>query len=803
MQEIQLIFDPGKGNVTLPRITAVVGDRVGAMPKPTRKGYIFLGWYMSADGNADSPDARKVTAETTVDESLFEGEPTDTVLYARWKKPASAAETGKKNSLRTQKRAIAVLLALSAVLAVALGVVSVIADIYQYTDADGIEYTIKKKQGVYGLYKDGIRCDINEDQGNQYYVTDLGTQLSVNPETGEYQVYAVVDTDGTEEVGANQRVLMFKQLTYDQSSTKDASKVIQRIEVHNQNGDIVVVRGANNRFKVEGHDTATLADELFAQLAVGVGYTISMQRLENPVRLPDGTIDYSEYGLAPETRNRLDAEGKEELDEEGNPIPYDYKPTWYTVTTMTNESYTVTLGDPTVSKAGYYARYEGRDTVYVLSSVNLDAAVLQPVEALVNPMLVYPMSMNTYFQVENFTYRSDIDHFEIYRAMVLEVGGPDLSAIQPDENGEYTAEDQAKLDEASALLEKMDEETFTKMYDRLYEEYSRIVTKFSFIDLESRTDTLYSSLPYRMSTDYMAGYLPNSDNIGSVLQSMYSMTFERVAVLSPTDEELDEYGLINYAHEFSYLHYFEDEEGDKQEVLNHFVVSEQNEDGTYYAYSEMYDMIVVIPESQATYLSWEEIDWYEREYFMFNIAHVQQITLEGAGIDSPIVFTLDNSKSDQSNGMNSDKIEIYANGRPVNYNLTVTKPSGSQATETAAYNFRRFYQALLTASMEGVAELSEEQMAEFRETPDEESYLKITIHADDGKGETADLVYRFYRYTERKAYMTVEVLDGANQAGDPQNGQGVFYVLRSFCDKLTADAYRFMEGTEIVVDSKS
>ena len=100
-------------------------------------------------------------------------------------------------------------------------------------------------------------------------------------------------------------------------------------------------------------------------------------------------------------------------------------------------------------------------------------------------------------------------------------------------------------------------------------------------------------------------------------------------------------------------------------------------------------------------------------------------------------------------------------------------------------------------------EMTEEEMAAFRETPDEDCYLKITIHADDGKGETADLVYRFYRYTERKAYMTIEVLDGTEDAGAPQNGQGVFYVLRSFCDKLIADAYRFLEGTEIVVDSKS
>jgi uncharacterized repeat protein (TIGR02543 family) len=803
MQEIQLIFDPGKGSVPLPRITAVVGDRVGAMPKPVRKGYIFTGWYMAKDGDVTSPEARRITAETLLDASFFEGEPADMVLTAGWQKPASDARAGKKSSLRTQKRAVAVLLVLSMVLAVALGVVSFIVDIYEFEDFDGIEYTIKKKKGEYGLYKDGVICDINDDG---YYMTDLGTQLLVDKKTGEYDVYAVVDTTGTEVVGVNQRVLMFKQLTYDQSSTKDASKVIKRIEVHNQKGDIIVTRGDSNRFNVEGHETAMLVDELFAQLAVGVGYTISMQRLEKPVRLADGSIDYSEYGLAPETRVKLDEEGKEVLDEDGKPVTYDYVPTWYTVTTMTNETYTVTLGDATISGAGYYARYEGRDTVYILSSVNLDAAVCQPVESLVTPMMVYPMSMNTYFQVSNFTYRSDIDHAAIYRALILELVGLDIAGLTPDEEGNYSEEVEAKLEEASKMMETMEEKKFAEMYDRLYRDNSRIVTQFSFIDMDERTDTLYSSLPYKMSTDYMAGYLPNSDNIGAVLQSMYNMTFDRVAVLSPTEEELEAYGLIHYAHEFSFI--YTDAQG--QEWGNHFVVSEQNEDGTYYGYSEIYDMIVVIPESQATYLEWEEIDWYEREYFMFNIAHVQQIKLEGVGIDGSVIFDLDNSKSDQSNGMNSDKIQISANGRLMDYNLTVTKPSGSQATETASYNFRRFYQALLTASMEGVAELSEEEMEAFRATSDEDCYLKITIHADDGKSDrddgadhTADLVYRFYRFTERKAYMTVEVLDGTSDEGDPANGQGVFYVLRSFCDKLMADAYRFMEGTEIIVDSKN
>jgi uncharacterized repeat protein (TIGR02543 family) len=796
MQEFQLIFDPGKGSVSLSRITAVVGDRVGAMPKATRKGYVFAGWYLSPDGDPDSPQAIRVTAETVADTSLTGGTLSDVTLHARWEKPAAKSAATKKTSLGTQKKAVAALLILSVVLAVAFGIVSVVVDIYRYEDFDGVTYTIKKKKGEYALYLNGDICDINNDG---YYQTTLGTQLDVDPATGEYKIYAVVDTTGTEVVGVGQRVLMFKQLTYDQSSTNDLSKVIKRIEVHNQKGEIIVNRGENNRFEVEGHPTAVLVDELFAQLSNDCGYTISMQRLENPVRLPDGSIDYSEYGLAPETRTEKNEDGTDKTDDKGNPVAYEYTPTWYTVTTMTGDTYTVTLGDATVSEAGYYARYGDRDTVYILSSVNIDAAVLQPVEALITPMMVYPMTLNTYFQVTNFVYRTDIDHYGIQRDLVLELIGFDLDTVKPDEEGNIPAEVETLLEEYAKKVEEMEDEAYAELYSKAFEANSRLVTSFSFIDMDERTDTLYSSLPYLMSSDYMAGYLPNSDNIGSVLQSLYSMTFDRVAVLGPTDEELEAYGLLDAAHDFSFI--YTDAEG--QQFANHFVISEKTEEGKYYGFSEIYDMILVIDESRLPCLEWEEIDWYEREYFMFNIAHVQEIKLEGTLLNSPIVFRLDNSKTDQSGGMASDLLEIYANGQRMDYSLTVTKPSGSQATETATYNFKRFYQALLTASMEGNAELTPEEMEAFRETPDGDCYLKITIHADDGKGATADLVYRFYRYTERKAYFTVEVLDSASASGAPQNAQGTFYVLRSFCDKLVADAHRFMNGEEITVNSKN
>ncbi len=780
-KEIQLIFDPGKGSVDLRSISAYRGDRIGAIPTPSRRGYTFGGWYTLPDGQG-----QKISAETIADESLADG----TTLYALWQTPVKPPkEKKKKSALGTQKKALWIMAILAVVLIAGLIFVKYIVDIYSYTDTDGTKYTIKKKDGVYGLYYDGDRCDINEDG---YYLTRFGNQLIIDPKSGAYEIYAVVDVEGTEVVGVNQRVLMFKQLTYDASSTNDTSRIIQKIDVTNQHGRMVFIRGNNNRFYIEGHETTLFSNELFAQLSVGCGYTISMQRLENPVRLPDGSIDLSEYGLIAEKRTRTNEEGQEET--------YDYTPSHYTLTTMTNETYSVTLGDATVSSAGYYAMYEDRQTIYILSSSNLDAAVLQPVETLVSPMIVYPMTMNAYFNVQNFNYRTDINYTEVMNSLVLDLTGYDLSAVTPDpETGKYPEEAAQKVEEAQKKLAEMEEEASSKLYEGLLKKHSKLMTAFTYIDMTERENTLHSSIPYLMATEYMDGYYPNSDNISDVLYNLYATAFNKVEKLGPTDDDLAAFGLDEPAHILSFV--YTDAEGIQHN--NHVEISAKTEDGTYYAYSPYYNMIVSLPSTSLPFLEWEEIDWYEKGYFLANIAHTDLIKLEGTGIEAPIIFDLDNSKSDQSDKINSENLEIYYNGQLIDYSIVVTKPSGTQSTEKADYNFRRFFQALLTASIMGNTDMSEEEMAALRATPDEECQLKLTILLDDGQGSTRYAIYRFYQYTERKSYMTIELVDSPDDEGDPNNGQGVFYVTRTFCDKLIADAYRFINAIEIDVDSKN
>lgn len=810
-KEVRLVFNPGKhGTVGLHAVITMSGDRAGALPQPTRRGYTFLGWYTVPDGAAGG---EHINSSTVIGADA----PETLVLYAHWKK----SEKAKKSSLLTQTRAIIALVVAAVVLVGGLVLTNYIVQIYRYEDADGTVYTIRKKGGSYGLYrKDGSPCDTN-DEG--YYLTSFGTQLEVDAKSGEYEVYAVVDVEGTEVLGNARRVLAFKQLTYDKSSTTDYSRVIRSIEVHNQQGVLDLYRpdGVDtNRFVIRGHEGTAISDELFAQLSSGCGYTISMQRLENPVRLADGSIKYAEYGLAKETRVKTDKDGKPVLDENGKEVTYEYTPTWYTVRTLQPDartgvdSYTMTLGDATISGAGYYARYEGRDTVYILSSTNLEVA-LQPIESLVTGRIVYPMTLNTYFNVRDFVLRTDIHYDRILLHMAAELAGIldeiDLNKVDLNDLSTLTDAQRAALREALDRIDKLDEKQFTEMYDRGLELYSRKVTAFSYVDMEQRENSLYSSYPYRMATAYMAGYRPNADNISKMLQNLYSMSFDAVKALGPTAEQLQEYGLSEPAFDISFVY----TDADGVEHGNHVTFSAKTAEGKYYAFADDYDMIVEIDESMVPFLSWKDIDWYDRDYFQYNIAHIKEIRLDGTAIralDSKyrtsagdVVFRLDNTASDQSGGTSSDKLVSYINGLSMAYEMELIRVTGTPEMMTGTDNFRRFVQSLLTASIEGEAGLTAEEMASLRTTDDSDCYLKITFTLDDGQKDPqkANLVYRFYRISERRCYMTVETLATPDAPSSPENGQGMFCVLRSFCDKLAADVTRLYDRIQVYPDSKN
>lgn len=73
-QSCTVSFDANKGKKVKKTLELAKGDTYGKLPKTTRTGYKFQGWYTK------KTDGKKVTAKTA-----FQGED-DQVLYARWKK---------------------------------------------------------------------------------------------------------------------------------------------------------------------------------------------------------------------------------------------------------------------------------------------------------------------------------------------------------------------------------------------------------------------------------------------------------------------------------------------------------------------------------------------------------------------------------------------------------------------------------------------------------------------------------------------------------------------------------------------
>ena len=630
---INIALDAAGGRCGVKSITLDPDGRVPTMPIPERRGYDFDGWYTKVSGG-EKIDTGMSANLSGIDE-----------LYARWsqnQKENSFREQKKQNNIRKKQQKAIIIMAVAVVLlAIALVVVNYFVDIYKYEDVDGRIYYIKQKDGVYALYdEDSLRCDMTSDG---YYQTKLGTQLKINASTGEITDTIYVDDLNSlhkdEIYGYSGRVLMFKQLTYDETSTYDKSKVINSISVSNMNGSFTFVRGEDNSFVIEGNESLLFNTETFAQFAVACGKTLALDVLKNPALDSDGKISLSEYGFTSETRVKVEVDG------EGNEteVEYTYSPAVYVITTMTGEWHRVIVGDPIVSDAGYYAMYDGgyvkdengnfkevgrRERVYILGTAGIVDGVLARIEDVVSPMIVFPMGENEYFDVKDFNLYHNIDHEKILEELREAFG---------DRFNDMTDE------ELSAEVEADDE--IAKIYLEIFDRNSEKICSFSYEDLAYRQGSMYAYYAYTSHIEYTKGYYINSDNISGMLFNLASMDFVRVEKLNPKHEDLEKYGLSDYEFYMDFL--FHNASADTEEsvayVVNSVSFSKKNEDGQYYAYSSMFDMIVCIDEGYLDFLEWEECDWYDQNYIQLDISNIQEIIVESPTVSADIIF--DNSQS--------------------------------------------------------------------------------------------------------------------------------------------------------------
>lgn len=143
-----------------------------------------------------------------------------------------------RSSLAKQRIAMIVLAALCFVLAVTLVAVNIITAQrpFEVEGEAGVKYYIirqKDKDGkiVYVLADESKKPLETTEDG--YFVTESGVLVSVNQATGEASVYARPATDGNEQLGTNDRILIFPY-------TKRAEA--QSLKVFNANGEFTFYR---------------------------------------------------------------------------------------------------------------------------------------------------------------------------------------------------------------------------------------------------------------------------------------------------------------------------------------------------------------------------------------------------------------------------------------------------------------------------------------------------------------------------------------------------------------------------------
>ena len=162
--------------------------------------------------------------------------------------------------------------------------------------------------------------------------------------------------------GVNGRIQMFPHVTKDN---------VKSLFVHNESGDYRIIR-KDKSLVIEGHEHILLDAEKLTQMIVNAGYTLSTYNAKVNAE------DFSKYGLS-----ETDAAA------------------YFVLTTTDGKRYTVYIGDRIPSGGGYYARYEGRNAVYVLDT-SIKKDLLAPVTALVRPLLAYPSQMNSYYLMHTF-----------------------------------------------------------------------------------------------------------------------------------------------------------------------------------------------------------------------------------------------------------------------------------------------------------------------------------------------------------------------------------------------------------------
>ncbi len=359
---------------------------------------------------------------------------------------------------------------------------------------------------------------------------------------------AVPETEDGEAVGLANKILVYPQV-----STDD----IQSIIVINEYGRYKIYRNTETDSpEIEGFEGVAFHEQNMSSLMTSCGYPLAITKVGK-------TEDLSEYGL------------DKTLDENGNVVE---QPPRFVMKTKDGVEYKCYIGDKITTGTGYYFLYEGRpDTVYVLDT-SIAETLLAPVEVLVEPMIITPMTQNDYFMVHDFILRR----------------------------------------------------------------YDQTIICFDYIEEADRKGTEFETSTYRMlypqnitpSAEAISSAMKQIYQAGGDEQAETKL---EVVCLGVTDETLAKYNIGDDAYVVQYDYWERDLSTAGSPVTvreNMILISPRNPDGSYYVASPYFQQIVKAEAEACDFLTWDLFDWVEAPFFQMKIGYVTDISVsDGRGFE--------------------------------------------------------------------------------------------------------------------------------------------------------------------------
>ena len=272
---------------------------------------------------------------------------------------------------------------------------------------------------------------------------------------------------------------------------------------------------------------------------------------------------------------------------------------------------------------------------------------------------------------------------------------------------------------------------------------SEVFVDIEFMSEQERAKTA-STTYYKMLEP--GDYVPSTSNYDHILKKFNA--FEGTQTLAfgnikdaMTEEELKEFGLDKPKYMVYYRY---------SGVDNYVLVSEKNEDGSYNAYSVLFNIVAKVDAETLDFLEWEFIDFVDKPMFQKNINDIASIEIIGNDVHETFNIT------------------------GIDKTLAVTPQSTLKAfNEEQLTSFKKLYIKLLSLSLE-----------DYTESDSTDEWI-MTFKVKTRGG--VEYEYSFYSYSTRRCYYTV-------------NGKGEFYVLRDRVEKILSDTELIMSGGVITSD---